>query len=157
MIIICDASPLITLATCNALPLLDSLFGHVYVSKQVFEEITKTGKPFSQELAEYLDNNFIQIPILAEFADLPLDVGELSAFSLYKKLDADYLLIDEKLGRKFAKSLGFTVTGSLGILLLAKQKGLIPVIRPYVDKLTQSPIYLSQQLIDTTLMLANES
>lgn len=157
MIIVCDASPLIALATCNALELLDSMFGQVYVSKQVFDEVTKQDKPFSQQLFDYLDNNAIDMPILAEFAELPLDKGELSAFSLYKKLNADYLLIDEKLGRKFAKNLGFKITGSLGILLLAKQQGLIPAIRPYVEKLNQSPIHLSQQLIDTALKLAQET
>lgn len=157
MIIICDASPLITLATCNALDLLDSMFGQVYVSKQVFDEVTKNDKPFSKELLNYLDNNFIQTPILVEFAELPLDEGELSAFSLYRELKADYLLIDEKLGRKFARSLGFNITGSLGILLLAKEQGLIPAIHPYVEKLNQSPIYLSKQLIDTALALAKEN
>lgn len=60
---------------------------------------------------------------LAQLLKQTLDRGEAEAISLAIELEADWTLLDEREGRKVAKSLGLNVTGILGILLRAKQLG----------------------------------
>ncbi len=76
---------------------------------------------------------------------------------LYKKLQADYLLIDEKLGRRITKLNNIKVIGSLGVLIEAKKKGIIPPIKPQIEFLRASTIYFSATLLDHTLKIANEA
>lgn len=54
-----------------------------------------------------------------------LDPGEAAALSLARELGADLILIDEKKGRLHAKATGFVVAGTLNILALAAQRGLL--------------------------------
>ncbi|MBS3964613.1 MAG: DUF3368 domain-containing protein [Methylomonas sp.] len=75
---------------------------------------------------------------------------------LFKQLNADKLLIDDRRGRKVAKINGISTVGSLGVLLVAKEKGLISEIAPMLVQIEQSDIYLSEELITTVLALAGE-
>ncbi len=59
MIIIADSSPLVALALCDCLHVLDRLFGEVRVSQTVYEEVTVGNKTGSVKLALYLQGNFI--------------------------------------------------------------------------------------------------
>lgn len=76
--------------------------------------------------------------------------------SLYKQLSADLLLIDDAAARKVAYINNLEVMGSLGVLLLAKQNGLIPLVRPFVDRLRSSDIFISENLLQKLLVIANE-
>jgi hypothetical protein len=70
---------------------------------------------------------------------------------------ADKLLIDDQRGLNVTKINNIKTIGSLGVLLLAKQRGLIDNIAPLLSKLDNSDIYLSKQLITNVLELANET
>jgi len=82
--------------------------------------------------------------------------GEIEAMALYKASDANYLLIDDNRARKVARLNHITITGSQGILLLAKHRGHILHVKPYLDKLQHTNIHLSERLIQRTLALAKE-
>jgi len=56
---------------------------------------------------------------------LQLDKGEKHTLDMAQKYHADWVVIDEKIGRNMAEYLGLQVTGTLGVLLKAKQQGLI--------------------------------
>ena len=75
---------------------------------------------------------------------------------LFKQVDADKLLIDDKRGRKVAKINNISTIGSLGVLLAAKQAGLITEVAPLVDQISSGLIYLSPELIKTVLDIAGE-
>jgi len=77
--------------------------------------------------------------------------------SLYFEKNADFLLIDEKKGRLIATYNNINVVGSLGILLLSKQKGFIPFVKPLLHRLQQSYIRISEELYFKTLDLAGEN
>ena len=77
--------------------------------------------------------------------------------ALYKKLRADFLLVDDKRARKVASLNDIEIIGSQGVLLFAKQQGLIKKIKPFIDKLRSSDFYISERLIKKTLRLANEA
>ena len=85
------------------------------------------------------------------------DAGETEGMLLYKQIDADKLLIDDQRGRNVAKINHIETIGSLGVLLVAKQRGLINEIAPLLSLLENSDIYLSKQIIVTVLELANET
>ena len=63
MILVADASALIALATCNSLPLLDSLFGTVLLPEQVFVEVTSDDKPMAATLEAYLRDKVRQVDL----------------------------------------------------------------------------------------------
>lgn len=156
MIIIADSSALISLATCETLFLLDELFDEIYVPKSVYEECTIEGKSVAYTLEIYLENKVLEVT--NKNSDLPdsLGKGETQAILLYKKQAADYLLIDDNRARKVAKLNNCKIIGSLGILLLGKQKNLIPLITPYLEILENSFLFLDEKLIEQVKKMANE-
>ncbi|MCK4312764.1 MAG: DUF3368 domain-containing protein [Candidatus Cloacimonetes bacterium] len=65
-------------------------------------------------------------------------------------------MIDDLLARKYAEHLGLIVTGTFGILLKAKQKGIISLLKPLLDKLMKNGFYIDDKLYDQILQIAGE-
>ncbi|KAA6301615.1 MAG: hypothetical protein EZS26_002221 [Candidatus Ordinivivax streblomastigis] len=86
-----------------------------------------------------------------------LDRGESSAIALSIELGNTLLIIDDLKGRKEAKRLGLKITGTLGLLFSAKQKGLIPALKPYLDKLQAVDFRISPIIVQELLTLSNET
>ncbi len=85
-----------------------------------------------------------------------LDIGEAEAITLAVELNADRLIVDERRGRKEAIRLGLRVTGILGILLAAKQQGLVSFIQPLLDDLIANGFWIREELYAELLQLAGE-
>jgi hypothetical protein len=153
MILVADCSALIALSTCNSLHLLDALFGTVMVPEIVFHEATSSDKPEAELLRIYLEDKVRQIDMGGYvYLDGFADAGETEAMLLF----TDKLLIDDKRGRKIAKINNISTIGSLGILLAAKQAGVITEVAPLIGQISSSQIYLSSELIQTVLNIAGE-
>jgi hypothetical protein len=86
-----------------------------------------------------------------------LDRGEAEAIALALELDADLLIVDERLARRYAQHLDLQITGTLGILLKAKERGLVTEIRPLIHLLRSNRIRLSEDVVQRALELAGES
>ena len=158
MIVIADSSALVALSICECLPLLDTLFGDVKVPQAVYDEVCITGKPESDALSVYLDGKVCNVLAVKPIEKSNgLGKGELAAIRLYKELSADLLLIDDARARKVAYLNNLEVMGSLGVLLLAKQKGLIVAVKPCINRLRSSDIFISEHLLEKLLVVANES
>lgn len=157
MIIVADASPLVALAICDCLDVLEDLFDVVKVSQTVYEEVTVGNKPGSGKLAAYLQGKIVGLNLDNYIiGGDSLDKGELTSIALYKHLHADYLLIDEKAGRKIAKLNQVKIIGSLGVLIEAKRKGIIPLLKPHVEILRLSKAHFSDDLLDYALTIVGE-
>ena len=87
---------------------------------------------------------------------LKLDLGESEAIVLANSIDADLIIIDERKARRIAKDIGLNVTGTLGILVEAKQRGLVKELKPLLDKLIKNEIRISKKLYQDILELVNE-
>ena len=157
MILVADASALIALAACDSLALLDLLFGSLLVPDVVYREVTLGERPQAQRLRRYLQGKVRAVDMQGfVYLDAFADAGETQAMLLYKEMDADFLLIDDKRGRKVAQINHIKTIGSLGVLLQAKRKGLIQAIAPLLVQISASPVFVSEQLIQTVLELAGE-
>ncbi len=157
MILVADSSALIALSLCNALQFLDVLFEEIKVPQAVFDEVTVEDKKEGIGLSKYLKDKIESVSIEDYvITDFSIGKGDLEAMALYKRLRADKLLIDDKRSRKLAQLNGMNIIGSLGILLIAKEKGLIEQIKPYIEIIKESDIYISEELIDYVLELAGE-
>lgn len=87
---------------------------------------------------------------------LSLGLGESECLVLAHEISNSVLLIDDKKARKIAKLESVKFVGTLGILISAKQKGYVDLIKPLIERLEVEKIHLSTELINKALFLANE-
>jgi predicted nucleic acid-binding protein len=87
-------------------------------------------------------NNRLAVEMLAS----DLDAGEGEAIVLAHEIEAGLLLMDERRGRRRAAESGLTVTGTLGILIEARQRGLVTSLRPLLDRLWNLPFRMTHAL-----------
>jgi predicted nucleic acid-binding protein len=158
MIIVSDASSVIALAACDKIDLLDKFFGHVCIPQAVFKELTIPNKPNVETITEWAKGRIVPVKNATAVTafSLNLDPGESEALSLYWEIAADYLLIDEKKGRAIAARNGIKTVGTIGILLLAKQKGFISEVKPFLDMLMNTGFRMSDILYRQILERAGE-
>jgi len=152
--IVGDSSALIALAVVDKLELLEKLYDSLYVPQAVYDEVTQIDRPQSDKLKDFLENRVKVVKL--DINKLGLGVGELEAIALYKKLDADVLLIDDNRAKKYAMLNDVKVIGSLGILIKAKEHNFINKVKPLLDAIEKSEIYISDSLIKKVLELCHE-
>ncbi len=96
----------------------------------------------------------MQNPRQVQLLALTLDQGEASAIALALEQIDCLLIIDERRGRSVAQQLQLNVTGTLGILLQAKQQGYLVAVRPLLDAITGTNFRLSSALVQDVLRQA---
>ncbi len=157
MLVVADSSALITLAACDCLNLLNDLFESVRVPSAVYREVVVDGKPHAAQLQEFLKGKVeptdLQRLVIAAGG---LGRGELEAMALYRQLDADMLLLDDRRARTIARLNKIETVGSLGVLLFAKQRALVPGVRPLIEMIQRSQIHLGKKVAEDVLRLADE-
>ncbi len=157
MLIVADSSALIALATCDGLDVILQVYDDIKVPEAVYAEIVAPEKPQSDALGVFLSNRVVKVDATRwVLAAGGLGRGEIEAMALYKELAADALLIDDHRARIIAEHNQINCIGALGLLLVAKQNGIISEIAPYVQKLRQSAIHYGDALLDRVLKLAGE-
>ena len=147
--IISDTSCLILLDEIDELHLLRKLFGQVIITQIVAAE-------YGNELPDWV---IAQNPAHRKnqlVLETTLDKGEASSIALALEKENCLLIIDELRGRKLAKQIGVTITGTLGVLAQAKQNGHILALKPLLDKVKLTDFRLSEQLIQQTLKEVGE-
>lgn len=158
MIVIADSSALVAISTYRGLDLLETLFGTVLVPIAVHDEVCAQGKPQADALRAYLVGKVQKVDMsqckLQKTSGL--GNGELEAMALYKATSANLMLVDDLRAKKSAYTNGLETMGSLGLLLLAKEEGLITDITSRVRLLQNSNAYLNPLLIEQVLQQAGE-
>lgn len=149
MQIVSDTSPLIILKKSGAIRILEKLFDEVIVTSKVREELYRKEKEFF-ESAGFIKIVEVKNQSLVSVLSVIVDEGEAEAIALAleKKLP---LLIDDLKGRKLAESLGMKYIGTLGLLKIAKGRGIIAEIRPVIEKFLEDGYYLDTRLIEKFL------
>ncbi|MEW6172341.1 MAG: DUF3368 domain-containing protein [Bacillota bacterium] len=158
--VVVNATPIISLSIIGKLDLLRQLYGRVYIPQAVYREVSIDGK--SKVGSDVLEkSDFIEIVAISneqarQFLTPSVDAGEAEVMVLAKEINADLVIIDDYLARRYAKYLNLTLTGTLGVLLKAKEAGLVESIKPLLDTLVDSGIYISRQLYESVLQIAGE-
>lgn len=147
MIIISDTSPLRYLVVLGCADLLPQIFGRVLIPPAVLTELTDASSPealrlWATPLPEWLE---VRRPASLD-ATLDVDPGETEAISLAQELHANRLLIDDAKGRRAATERGIPIAGTLGILTLAADLGMID-LPAVLDRLVQTNFRVSPALI----------
>ena len=156
--VISNTTPLISLLKINRLGLLQEIYETIIVPKAVFIEIEKgKDKPYYTDISQldWIDIQEIKDKkALSYFFDL--DAGEAEVIVLASEIEADLVIIDETLGRRFAKHAGLKVTGTIGILIKAKELGLVEKMAPLLDDMQKKGIWISNKLKEKILAIVNE-
>ncbi len=160
MIVISDTSPLSSLIQIDRLTLLFQLYNKIIIPPAVNIEISKLTQ-FGVDLSEYHSAKWITIsnPIdtmIVKKLEKDLDKGESEAIAIAQELKADLLLIDERLGTRQAKALGLNTIGLMGVLVQAKNKGIVTEIKPIIEDLESIGFYIGEKLKNHILNLVKE-
>jgi len=159
MIVVSDTSPILSLALIQRLDLLRDLYGSIVIPEAVRQEIMVADHSGTREVAQadWIITHPIVPDVSLKLLQREVDRGEAEAIGLAVQLKADVLLIDERQARKLAQYLELNVVGLLDVLQAAKQRQLIPSIKPVLDDLlTRARFRLSRKLYQRTLHTAGE-
>ena len=85
-----------------------------------------------------------------------LGAGETEGIALARSIEGSVVLLDDRRAREVAASLGVRVTGTLGVLLLAKERGLVARISDEIDRLQAFGFRLSDPVRRAVLEIAGE-
>jgi predicted nucleic acid-binding protein len=162
MIIVSNTSPISNLAKIDHLFLLQEIYSEVIIPQALYDELTdiRAGEKVNNAIknANFIKNKPVINYQLVKDLQRNLDRGESEAIVLAIELNANKLLIDERLGRQEAIKLGLSLTGVLSILLIAKKRGLINNVKSLMDKLISHTAFrIGDQLYYTILIEANEN
>ena len=160
MIIVSDTTPISELAKVDYLDLLPKLFGKVVIPQGVFDELQVGEHPAAQLVQNLswlevvtVDNQQLVRELQQSFK---LDLGESEAIALAEEISASQLLIDERAARKVAMARKLPLIGTVGILLLAKRRGLLDSVKDVLNEMQAQGMRISDRLYVQVLTLAQE-
>ena len=134
MSVVSNASPLINLSCIGQLDLLSQLYDALTVPRAVWREVVLKGKgqPGAEEIekASWIKVQSVTNRELVRALRQELDAGEAEAIALALEVGAEFLLMDERLGRETALHMGVRCIGLIGVLVEAKRRGVVSEIRP---------------------------
>ncbi|WP_439482145.1 DUF3368 domain-containing protein [Cyclobacterium plantarum] len=150
-LVISDSRPIFSLSIIDKLEILEEIFEEVFIPPAVWEEITgdETKKHF-RKINEFFKDRVKKISGFNELTFV-MDYGESESVILYKELNADFLLIDDKKARSIAENFGINCVGTIGVLSTAKEKGIVNELRPLFELFLKNDRYYSVKLLNAIL------
>jgi len=143
-VVIADTSCLIILCNINELDILQKLYHQITTTPDVANEY---GDPLPEWIIVTSPSDIQKQHIL----ELQVDKGEASAIALALEIHDSLIILDDLEGRILAKQLNLQITGTIGVLVKAKLKGIIPSIKPLLNKIKQTNFRISP-LIETAAL-----
>lgn len=159
MIVISDTTPILSLLKSGRLELLEKLYQTVVMPEAVYDELTNNNN-YEEERKELEKCSFLSIEKVHNVESVQilrnvtgLDAGESESLVLYGEKKADLLLIDEHKGRSVAKKMSVEHIGTVGILMLAFDEGILTAeeIRETLKVMLACDIRLSRKLCNKVL------
>jgi predicted nucleic acid-binding protein len=156
--VISNNTALVALWVLGRLDLLRRLYGEVLIPQAVYDEFVATERALRQaalENAPWIKPVPLANPQRARVY-IGLDLGEAEVLALAEERAARLVIVDELKGRRYAQRLELPLTGTLGLLLLAKEKGLVAGLASLLAELQDAGLYLDPDLVAQVLRLAGE-
>ncbi|SFL16274.1 Predicted nucleic acid-binding protein, contains PIN domain [Porphyromonadaceae bacterium KH3CP3RA] len=147
--VISDTSCLIVLSKIGQLDLLNKIFGHIVTTSEIAEE-------FGENLPDWIGVVDPEDSHKKRLLEIHIDKGEASAVALALESENPLLIVDDFKARKMARMLNIGYTGTIGIIILAKNKGIIDSIKPVLEKIKETNFRISPELELQALLLAKE-
>jgi predicted nucleic acid-binding protein len=156
MIVVADSSPFVVLVNIGHVHVLPVLYGQVIIPPEVGVELgmPKRPEPVRSFIAAPPPWLRVQAPASVE-AIAGLHAGEAAAISLARELQADRLIIDETPGRMAATERGIPIIGTVGVLELAAEQGLIDLADAF-ERVKQTDFWVSPAFLDERLARFHE-
>ena len=154
-IVVVNSTPIIALAEIGQLDILKHVYGEIVIPVAVHEEVTVKDTNLLDG-CDWIHIKPISNHTAKEMFTSALHDGEVETMLLAKEIDADLVIIDDGLARKHAKYLGLNLTGTLGVLLRAKNLGIIDEVAPLLNNLIKNDFYISDSVCREVLRLAGE-
>jgi len=161
-VVIADTGPLIVLARIESLHLLRQLFGRVFITTTVRDEILPAKAVFADSnlLARTLAEGWIDVVEVPPSDDRPLnpgvDAGEANSIQMANHWreagDAVLLVMDDRAGRLEAKRRGHALIGSAAVIGLAKTEGLVSAARPLFDQMVAAGYFIGPSVASALLV-----
>ena len=144
--VICNTSPLQYLHQVELLHLMPALFESVQVPSAVVAELAE-GRRQGVNLPELAGLPWVTVRSVRDRTLLPLVTslgsGEKEVLALGLEAPDHLLVLDDRAARRYAIAVGLELTGTVGILLLAKERRLLDAVRPALDRLQRLRFRLS--------------
>lgn len=152
--VVVNASPLICLSKSGLLYLLPLMFNDIVVPDLVSKEVmAKEGGGLKLDRGIY---KIVDVAIIPQVASWDLGNGESSVLSFALKNKEHWAIIDDLEARRCAISLGCRFTGTIGIVILAKKRGIIPSVNDSLEKLKNAGLWLSDSFLKDVCKKAGE-
>jgi predicted nucleic acid-binding protein len=155
MVVVSNSSPIIHLTKIGKLNLLERLYGRILVPEKVYLECTDSVH-YREEVAvisnsAWIERHMIEDTKLFRLLYSEIDAGEAEALVLALEQKADLVLLDDQEARIKARKLALPVTGTLGVLLKAKNEGMVSSLKADIQNLQASGFWISQELVKAFL------
>ncbi|MBC8486844.1 MAG: DUF3368 domain-containing protein [Bacteroidetes bacterium] len=143
-IIISDTSCLIALERIGQLDILRRTFKVIIITQEVYQE-------FGNRLPDWIIIKEVKNKEKQKQLESFLDNGEASSIALATEIKNALLIIDERKGREIAKTFNLEIIGTLGLLIKAKEKGVISNLKDIVIELIKSGFRVSDSIVNEIL------
>ncbi|GAK49802.1 hypothetical protein U14_01026 [Candidatus Moduliflexus flocculans] len=147
--VICNSSCLIALDNIAMVPLLQSIYGLMTITEEVRNE-------FGKEPEKWIEIKRVADRATLAVLETMVDLGEASTIALGLETPNSLLILDDLKARKLANQLHLKYTGLLGILVKAKQQGVLPSVRDVLRQLRSVNFRISVAMEQEILRLAQE-
>jgi predicted nucleic acid-binding protein len=147
MTVVCNTSPLLVLAKIQRLGLLTQLYARLVIPGAVVDEVGAKAAAAAAQIQALVATPRVTVQRATPqtLAGLPVDLGpgEREAIALALEIAADLVVLDDQVGRRLARARGLQVTGTVGVLVEAWSRGLLPALRPELDRLRDAGLWLA--------------
>jgi predicted nucleic acid-binding protein len=147
--IISDTSCFIILTNIGELELLHRVYGQIITTLDIATE-------YGETLPEWVEIVIVKDKYRQQLLEMQIDRGESSAIALALETPDSTIILDDYKARKIADQLGLIFTGTIGVIIKAKLNGIIPSIKPLLEKIKQTDFRLSSDIELQALKEAGE-
>lgn len=158
--VVVNSTPLLVLGNIGQLDILRRMYGNIVIPEAVYREVTEKDDAASQALLaakDWIEVQTIRNPDEYALYRARLHAGEVETMILAQQEPAaDIVVLDDNAARKTAEFLGLNVTSTIGILVKAKQSGIIQQVKPLLNEMMQNGFFISERLLWMILEAAGE-
>ena len=158
--VVVNTTPLIALSHVGQLSILKELYGEILIPEAVYRELSVKADSICKRTVDrsldWIRVEKIQNQMAKAMYKTQLHEGEVEVMILSKEIGADVVIIDDANAKKHAKYLGLPVTGTLGVLIKARQEGYVEALKPILHQMIENGIYMSDSLVELCLKQVGE-